>query len=163
MKLNELQDQLEKYQFISLDKFLKKFAGKFINSGVSRNVYEFKLSKRYVLKIEKNRPYYDNVMEFKIWTEARYYSDIHKFLAPTVWISKSCKIILQRKIKISPIGKNYPLKMPNIFTDLKYTNYGFINKRIVCCDYSRCLLFNGMRSRNVKWWSEDTVNIKDKQ
>lgn len=149
MERDQLLKLLDNYKRLSTKRFKQIFCGKRIGEGVSREVFEFVLDKRYVVKIDTTEDF-DNIMEWKIWHHLKDYKALSQHLAPCIWMMPNGKVLIQRKIRFK--GK-YPDKMPNLFTDLKYQNYGFIGKRIVCCDYSRSNLFKSGRVRKVKWWN----------
>lgn len=135
-------------------KFRKLFCGEELNRGCTRVVYTFLPDSRYVVKIAKQSPF-TNVLEWEIYNEADWENKkIKEFLAPCLLISDNGKILIQRRVRHKKRITSYPEKVPHFFTDCKTTNYGWIGKRFVCCDYGNFSLIRGMRTIDKKadWW-----------
>lgn len=146
---SDLFELLDKNTYSSMKRFKKKFCGKELGSGVTRRVFEFKPDSRYVVKIQYRDSALHNCAEFHIWNE-NWYAPLQNMLAPCLWISNSGRILIQRRVSFRSQNR-YPDRLPVCFTDLKVTNYGWIGKRFVCCDYAG-LKFRIGRHRKIKWW-----------
>lgn len=132
------------------------FLGDHIGSGCSRDVYEYNLDNKYVVKIENKEARGDNWAEWRIW-ETVMHTEHKKWFAECTWISDCGRIMLQRRT--TPLSqKNKPEKVPLYFTDLKMSNFGTIGKQVVCHDYSYCIeMFGtyGMTKRMQKFKCHD--------
>jgi len=152
---------------MSLHKFLKHLnknklplrrkdvAGKLIDYGVHRDVYECKVDSRFVVKIERDMSTGDfaNVCEWRNWINNKDWKDLAKWLAPCEIISEDGKLLIQRRVNFYK-NRKYPERIPTIFTDLKKENYGWIGKQLVCVDYAFFRMdFNDLRLRKVAWWT----------
>jgi hypothetical protein len=134
----------------------KRFlCGQFIGSGCYRDVYIFKPDDRFVIKIERDqsRGNFANAMEWRNYINCREWPAMAKWLSPCEAISADGRIMLQRRVKRSVDGEGikYPLKIPSLFTDTKRANWGLLNGKFVCCDYSffsQC----DFKMKKAKWW-----------
>lgn len=116
----------------------KKFiCGKLLGSGVTRDVYEFKPDPRFVVKIERDQSMgnFCNVTEWRNYIDNRYWKWFAKYLAPCELISWDGVILIQRRIEFRD-RIEYPIEIPAMFTDTKYSNFGWIGNQFVCCDYA---------------------------
>lgn len=140
---------LGKNTYSSMKKFKKKYCGKKLNSGCTRVVYEFKPDRRYVVKIQYKDGHLHNSAEFLMW-DSNWCSPFQDMLAPCLWISNSGRILIQRRVSFRQKYR-YPDTLPSCFNDHKFTNYGWIGKRFVCCDYAGLKIKMG-RLRKINWW-----------
>jgi hypothetical protein len=126
-----------------------------IGNGIYRDVYRT-IMKHLVIKIANcQKGQMENIMEMKLWEEVKD-MPIKKWFAPCVKVSESGKYLLQEKIEHGR-QQDYPEEVPHFFIDMKYTNYGWIGKQFVCCDYSDFIITNGFNSKKMKkaeWWEE---------
>ena len=104
------------------------------NSFLSFKVYECKLDKSLVVKIEEPiEGRFQNVAEWLFWDSVQYNKKISKWLAPCEWISDNGCILLQKKV--IPIREHeLPEKLPSFLTDIKIENFGILKKKPVCFD-----------------------------
>lgn len=127
--------------------------GACIGSGVSRGVYVYGPDPKYVLKIETEEGWWQNIMEWETYQEAKD-TPAGKWFAPCERISDNGKILLQRRT--NPLGwRERPKKMPRFFTDLKLTNFGTIDGQVVAHDYglSRIVRLGlSCQMRKAVWW-----------
>lgn len=146
---------LRDYPTQDVKKFKKDFCGDFINNGIHRDVYIFKPDERYVVKIERNTKGTDftNASEWRNYINCVSWTQFSKWLAPCEYISWSGRILIQRRIK-HKAPELYPKKIPSLFTDLKYSNYGWIGKQFVCCDYPFLILGVKFRMKTTRWWGK---------
>lgn len=135
--------------------FKKKYCGKKIGTGLYRDVYIFRPDDRYVVKIEKSMAtaIFANVTEWRNYINNMSWKRFAKWLAPCEAISKSGEILIQQRVTRIVDGgkKEYPSKIPSLFTDTKYFNFGWIGRNFVCFDYS-FLVSTDFRMKRVKWW-----------
>lgn len=123
-----------------------------IGRGISRVTYSSKLLPDYVIKVEENSKWFQNVMEWEVWDRVRF-TPYARWFAPCVEISPCGGVLIMKRTEPAQKSK-YPDKMPAFFTDFKRENYGLLNGKIVCHDYGCNLLMeNGMtkRMRKVEW------------
>ena len=126
--------------------------GDFLGSGIHREVYDYNLDPKYVVKIDISEECGDNSIEWRIWNNVMHTTDGTKnWFAPCSWISTNGRIMLQRKTKpLYDKFKNIPEKIPAYFTDIKPDNFGWIGNQIVAHDYAYCLERFGYFALNKK-------------
>lgn len=120
---------------VAIDLF-NSFAGNEIGSGSTRLVWEYAPNPDYVLKIEPGGRSFANVREYEFWEEFKNVPHIAKWLAPVEWISPAGTIIVQRRAMPLLKTDKLPAKIPAIFTDIHYRNFGWLDGRVVCVDYA---------------------------
>jgi hypothetical protein len=129
-----------------------RLCGKKIGAGTHRAVYELNGYPGYVIKVEylagKN---FANASEWNNWCNNSLWTDFSVWLAPCVAISWSGVAMIQERVEHKD-KQHYPDKIPNLFTDTKYTNFGWIGDRFVCCDYSFLLIGLKLGMKKAKWW-----------
>ena len=125
-----------------------------ISEGSARSVYQCKLRPDLVVKVVNRARSFQNIEEFNTWEMVRETGQA-KWFAPVEYISTCGIAMLMPRTEPGPEFA-YPKEMPSYFTDLKYSNFGWIGDRLVCHDYGLNLLRNvGMSKKMVKaqWWS----------
>lgn len=125
--------------------------GKHLGTGAFRDVYEYAMDPKWVMKVQKNRDCHNNLIEHEIWRDVSY-TDYNKWFAPCNWISDNGLILMQRKIiPLTYKDKNkIPKEIPYFFTDIKPDNFGWLGKQLVCHDYDYSMsmfISNGLRPR----------------
>lgn len=126
--------------------------GKKLGSGIHRDVFECKLRKDLVVKVENSDlRYFANVFESRFWDENQYYKPVSQWLAPCEFLSPDGRILLQRKA--SPIfdESQLPEKLPSFLTDLKMANFGMLDGRVVCVDYAMYIGRVSARMTKARW------------
>lgn len=130
--------------------------GKLIGEGVHRVVYEFAMDKRYVVKVEKEFDTLSNIREFLFW-DAIQFTEQAKWLCPIKEMSANGRILIMRKMEpITEKNKHkIPKDVPKWLSDMKHSNYGFIGKQFVCCDYpfSADFAMSNVTKSTKKWKS----------
>lgn len=133
----------------------KQLCGSFLGSGAYRDVYIFKPDDRFVIKIERDisRGNFANVCEWRNYINNKDWVSFCKWLAPCEAITPDGRILLQWRVQreIDDIPVKYPAKIPSLFTDTKRANFGMLNGRLVCCDYS-FLVSCDFKMKKAKWW-----------
>lgn len=111
--------------------------GEFVGKGCTREVYEFQLDDKYVVKVAYGSPI-DNVVEWQIWQNLKHRTDgSREWFAPCKYLSKNGRILVQRRTQpLETREAHIPDKVPTFFTDIKRSNYGWIGKQLVCHDYA---------------------------
>lgn len=128
--------------------------GEMIGLGVHRKVGVFKPDKSLVIKCAIECPNI-NILEDEIWQMVKD-TDIAKWFAPCVAISECGMFLLQKRVETKPRSE-YPKLVPSFFGDLKYRNFGWIGKQLVCCDYAGFIAssmshkWNG-KMKKAEWW-----------
>jgi len=128
--------------------------GEKLGVGIHRAVAIYKPDPTLVLKCALECPNI-NVLEEEIWTMVKE-TNIAKWFAPCVDISSCGIFLLQKRIETRPKSE-YPKLIPSFFGDLKYSNYGWLNGKFVCCDYagfittSMCHKWSG-KLKKADWW-----------
>jgi hypothetical protein len=127
--------------------------GRFIGEGVHRKVFECKLRPDLVVKVESvddnGLRNFMNVFEMNFWDRNEYNKKVSEWLAPCEYLSPDGCILLQKKTE--PVSKNVlPDKLPAFLTDIKPTNFGMLNGKIVCIDYAMTIENPSVRMKSVK-------------
>lgn len=148
--MNHIADEM--YNLPMLSRELAKFMlGKKLGEGSSREVYEFKHDSEYVMKIETGEKNFQNSLEWQIWNEVLG-TPLEKWFAPCLDISNNGIYLIQRKVAF-PSNDQYPKKIPSIFTDTKYGNFGMLDGKFVCCDYGTTVITHGKHPlTRAEWW-----------
>jgi hypothetical protein len=152
--LSDKRDRLIGLPTTQLEDLAFLICGKAIGSGMSRNVFEYRLSDKWVAKLEHNSTF-QNQVEWEIWNEVKDHKALSRWFAPCIQISGYGQWLIQART--FPIEKrSLPSKVPHIFTDLKIGNWGWLDGRPVCHDYGTmlCRLFgkHAERLRKADWW-----------
>lgn len=142
-------EELLKDKITTLE-FFDFFLGEHLGEGCSRDVFEYAFDKKYVLKIEKGE-FNANVAEFNVWQSVQY-TKLSKWFAPIKLMSRCGRVLMQRRCNYNynkPL--KFPKKLPVFFTDIKASNFGMMDGRLVCFDYaSNLLMEKGMSSKTKK-------------
>lgn len=134
--------------------FRKAFCGKLIDWGCFRSVYVLKSDPEYVVKIERKLAAgFCNAQEWSNYGMYGPWDALGPFLAPCLLISGDSQILIQRRITARPRNE-YPKTIPNVFTDNKYENWGWIGNDFVCCDYPTLIIGMKFGMKRAKWWSD---------
>jgi len=125
--------------------------GKQLGEGIHRKVFECKLRPELVVKVESSeRRYFANVLEQRFWNDNQEYKPIAKWLAPCEYLSPDGRLLLQRRAEPARV-KELPDKMPSFLTDLKVSNFGWLDGRLVCLDYAMTIPNPSARLRKADW------------
>ena len=136
-----METELEKY-----------ICGKWLGSGVYRDVYACAFDKSLVVKIAKEGGREINLIENRIWWEIMQ-TPIEKWFAPVISCSDAGKYLLQKRVESLPKNQ-YPKEIPAFFTDTKYSNFGMFEGKFVCCDFGSFNMWRGikLKLKKVEWW-----------
>lgn len=134
---------------------LKAIGGERIGRGIYRDVYEVRDNPKYVIKIERKpgSGNFANACEWINYCNNRDWKKLGPWLADCLTINKTGTVLIQRKVEFRDRDK-YPDKIPSVFTDTKYQNFGWIGDRFVCCDYPYFKVV-GFGMRKAQWWDEE--------
>ena len=132
--------------------FNDAFLGEEIGHGASRAVFEYRINPKFVVKVEYEDDWFQNVIEWETWNEIKF-TKWAKWFAPCANISKNGRVLMQAKT--TPV-KKFPEQIPNFLTDLKAANFGMYKGHICAHDYGLNLLTsNGIgnaRMKKAHWW-----------
>lgn len=120
--------------------------GHYLGGGAFREVYEYNLDPRYVIKIEKG-VYHCNLVEYMMYDEIKGLTNdlawVKDWFAPVKWISPNGRILVMERTHPEPVLKKgqrkpkRPDKIPKFLWDVKEDNFGWIGKKFVCHDYGQ--------------------------
>ena len=131
----------------------KLMCGEVLGEGCDRVVYECKLMNEWVVKTEKNCPYeFSNIREHTFWHQYKNTKKIAKWLAPCGDISPDGKVLLQRRA--TPLEDDYklPRKLPKFLSDIKRSNFGLYEGRLVCVDYADAIVKPSTKKVKIPSW-----------
>lgn len=132
--------------------------GEEIGGGRDRTVYGCRFDPSVVVKVELTLDARQNYADWLLWETVkdalasgpnrdvrRRFEEIQAWLAPCLYLSSGGSFLLMRRT--TPIPANYPLpgRVPYFLFDLKRSNFGLLDGRVVCHDYgivAPCLLNN---------------------
>ena len=126
--------------------------GKRLGVGAYRSVYAFAPDSNFVVKVANENGRAVNLLEEKIWHDI-WSTPLEKWFAPVKSVSEAGKYLIQERVEMMPKDK-YPLMIPHFFTDTKYSNFGWLKGKFVCCDFGSFNMFRGVSPKMVKakWW-----------
>lgn len=132
--------------------------GRMIGEGQFRKVYICNFDPTLVVKVEEMAGNFSNVFEWELWHKHISKCDwAKKLYAPPVSISPSGAIMIQKRTKPAT---EFPDWTPSIWTDMKRTNYGMLEGRLVCHDFGHTSipevgLGEKMKVSLSHWWDEN--------
>lgn len=126
--------------------------GEKLGEGIHREVFACKLRPELVVKIERQEMrYFANVMENNFWAYHQSVKEIARWLAPCEFLSPDGRLSLMRRADPVPSKFKLPDKLPTFLTDLKRSNFGLLDGRLVCVDYAFTIPNPSMRLRKANW------------
>lgn len=126
--------------------------GEKLGEGIHRQVFACKLRPELVVKIEQQEMrYFANVIENKFWGDHQNVKEIARWLAPCEFLSPDGRLSLMRRTDPVPSNFKLPDKLPGFLTDLKRSNFGLLDGRLVCVDYAFTISNPSMRLRKANW------------
>lgn len=130
--------------------------GHVLGIGVHRKVGVYTLDKSLVIKCAIDTPNI-NILEYEMWFMIRDTKEA-KWFAPCIDLSPCGLFLLQKRIETKP-KEEYPKLIPSFFGDLKYSNFGWLNGKFVCCDYASFMYTSMVHKWNGKlkkadWWGD---------
>lgn len=128
--------------------------GDYIGGGEYRLVFDFDPVSGSVIKFCNADDCQSNWTEYSIWQSVKDTKNA-KWFCPVIDISPCGRFLIMEKARAIKEDENLPKKLPNFFTDIKRSNFGFIGDRLVCTDYqfiSRAIDLSFCTSnRNADW------------
>ena len=126
--------------------------GEKLGEGIHRTVYECRVRPDLVVKVESDEHrYFANVFEDKFWADHQFYEPVAKWLAPCEYLSSDARILLQRRCRPLHDSDVLPDKIPAFLTDVKRSNFGWLDGRLVCMDYAMMIPNPSKRLKRVIW------------
>lgn len=137
------------------EEFLNCLCGKMLGDGMGRKVFELPITNgKWCVKFEDDaNRVFQNVEEWSVWQSVKD-TAFAKWFAPCYWISPNGKVLVMRQTQMMR-SEEYPDKIPNFFTDLKFSNFGLLDGNFVAHDYGVHLINQkGLTSRMITahWW-----------
>lgn len=124
--------------------------GKKLGQGIHRQVFECKIRPDLVVKVEDDDyRYFANVLEQKFWDDHKYFDKVARWLAPCEYLSPDGRILLQKRCDPVPSSFEMPEKLPSFLSDLKRTNFGILDGKLVCVDYAMTIPNPSLRLRKA--------------
>lgn len=128
----------------------------FIATGTYRSVYTCRLNPAWVVKVELDKGdwrSFANVLEHELWTKNQYCERVARWLAPCRFLSTDGRILIQDKATIAKDHQidELPKELPAFLTDLKPSNFGWIDGKFVCVDYSMHIDNISTKLKKVNW------------
>jgi len=117
----------------------KLMIGAYIGEGQFRRVFTLQNNDDLVIKVEQGRGEFHNIQEWRNWLEVQN-TPLAKWFAPCVAISENGRFLLQKRTVPVSI-RELPKKVPACLTDRKTSNFGLLDKKVVCHDYA-FMIFN---------------------
>lgn len=126
--------------------------GDLIGGGIHRQVFECKLRPDLVVKVE-DQDYRDfaNVKEMQFWRDHSFVKKIAVWLAPCEHLSPDGRILIQKRVEKVTAAYKMPDKVPSFLTDLKKENFGWLDGKLVCIDYSTTIPNPSMILKKAHW------------
>lgn len=123
--------------------------GEELGRGMSRVVYECEINPKLVIKIEQPGRF-QNVREFSNWEDFEFEDEVNQWLAPCYWLSPNGRILVQEKCE--PVTRSeLPDKIPKFITDSRVDNFGKLNGKLVCLDYSFMITNAELVKKKIEW------------
>lgn len=135
----------------TLEDAFNLFCGKKIGNGAHRTVFECTIRPDLVVKVETERNF-ANVLEWEFWRTNEHYKPVSKWLAPCEYLSPDGLVLLQRKVRPAHEGESLPTKLPKFITDRKYDNFGWLDGRLVACDYGLHIVNAPLALTRADFW-----------
>lgn len=120
--------------------FANFFLGNYLGHGVSRHVFEYAPDpKKWVIKIDCSS-FNANALEYDVWGRVEHMPRVRQWLAPIKKMSRCGRVLMMARADMNRPREDYPKRIPGFLFDVKYENYGFIGKQLVCIDYAGAIL-----------------------
>lgn len=129
---------------------LRLVCGHELGEGIARTVYSCKMRSDLVIKIETRGQSFQNVMEWELWGEIEHHKMLARWFAPCEFMSPCGTVLAMRRTEPVPMAR-LPKSMPEMLTDLKPSNYGLLDGRVVCHDYGFINKELNTKLRTVEW------------
>jgi hypothetical protein len=126
--------------------------GRLLGGGIHRSVYECRIRPDLVVKVESDElRYFANVHEHKFWADNQHRDSVARWLAPSEYLSPDGRVSLQKRVDPIAPSQELPDALPAFLTDVKRSNFGWLDGRLVCVDYAMAAQSAIARLRRVCW------------
>jgi hypothetical protein len=126
--------------------------GRLLGEGIHRRVYECRIRPDLVVKVESDElRYFANVHEHKFWADNQHRENVACWLAPCEYLSPDGRVSLQKRVEPITSSQDLPDALPAFLTDVKRSNFGWLDGRLVCVDYAMVSQSASARLRRVFW------------
>jgi len=137
------------------DAFNSLLTGGWLGAGIHRTVYTCPLRDDLVIKVETvndgAQRNFANVREWEFWNEHQDCEKIARWLAPCIMISYDGRLLAQKRVAPLAYDEKMPDKLPAFLTDLKRSNFGKLNGKLVCTDYGFTIPSPSVRLKKAHW------------
>ena len=128
--------------------------GDLLGNGIHRKVWACRIRPDLVVKVEdESSDWRDfaNAREMQFWCDHQHYLPVAKWLAPCEYMSPDGRVMLQKRV--DPLAPSFELPgtMPTFLTDFKRENFGLLDGKLVCVDYSTTIPAPSLRLKKVHW------------
>lgn len=132
------------------DEFIDILCGEKIGEGISREVFRCRLNPNWIVKVEREGQWFQNIREYLIWEEIQHWKKMSKWFAPVEYISPHGTVLIQHKVTPA-YETDLPKQLPTFFTDIKQENFGMLNGQFVCFDYGTTPISRNWSTRLKKF------------
>lgn len=129
-------------------------AGDLLGSGEYREVYACRIDPSLVVKVERHESRdrtFGNAHEWRFWEDHRDQHKVARWLAPCAMLSPDGRILLQTRVQPLPGDYTLPERLPHFLTDVKASNFGLLQGKLVCSDYEFTDMTASFKLRRAKW------------
>lgn len=155
MKRSVLKEIKRCFALGGVNDIVKELCGDKIGAGVYRDVFFLKADQGYVVKVERDmsRAMFANVTEFRNYVNNKDWDLLRDWMAPCEGINQTGQILIEERVYWDGKKcKDYPTHIPDMLTDIKRSNFGWLkNGNFVCCDYSFMVLATKGKMKYAKW------------
>lgn len=141
--VHEADLEHEAWASVLKNDFIRLFLGAKVSEDEFRTCYELIGQPHLVVKVEKTEGTFFNITEWQMWSTLQF-SEHGILFAPCRRISPSGHILIQERTAPLPEGFTLPHGLPDFFSKSTINDFGSIEGRLVCHNYSRSS-FNATR------------------
>lgn len=107
-----------------------------LGHGIHRTTFLCRFDPDLVVKVEHGEHRnFSNIIEWRIWNDFQHVKSVARWLAPCRYLSPDGRLLVQERA--APLRRHeIPAKVPSFLNDEKPSNFGMINRRVVCVDYA---------------------------
>ena len=141
------------FSFSLQQDFNTLFLGKRLGEGVGREVFEYQINPRWVVKLENHG--LQNYNEAALWfaVEGTPWAE---WFAPVRWLSSNGRVLIMDRTRTPAKNRPLPEFIPNFMTDVKTDNMGILRGRWVFHDYGYSNVKEvGLRHAGLVPWPDE--------
>lgn len=150
------------------------FVGDRIGKGASREVYSVVYDDSLVLKVETTGRTFHNQTEWLVWQEMKKWP-ISDWFAPCVGIDSYGNCLLQKRTKpfdfekefLQAVQRTRGGRIPGVFDDVHFANFGMLDELVVCHDYGYHKFFEkaardlSIAGGHIQYDDEEAAGLQD--